>query len=368
MLYKPIPMINFLKTSIYILLFSIFFNTHAQQTEKPSPSDFMVGTWLLEKVVKDDIKNDINQTVTFNKDGKIYMQNRAIGIWKYHPQQHKLFLNTGNLNGAHQIIENKDHKLILKLNNTLTYFIKINPEKIRKDNTKSGLKGVWQLSQKIDDNSKLFLRFLLPDQYVLVEKTDQSISTTKGEWQTNEQHKTLNLTGRLDYFKGKNLIIKISNSLLILKNNNRLFSFNKLPKLVDIEQLLFSQEDFFDTNDHYKYEKDIRKLPWQNNNQIFSNLSKIKQLTYQYGELVNEINRFDTKILKANVVTNMNENNIKMDDIFNGFDRNALPEDTAMPVVKLNEYNSPLFPFDDNIFRVVKQNDTKVPAGHFFVL
>lgn len=323
------------------------------------------GHWLLEKVIEKGVTKNINRPVHFNLDGKLYMMEKTIGTWQYHATDNTLFLNTGVIEGKHQIIKNEMGKLVIQLNNTSTYFTKIDKDKISLENKKSGLEGVWVLDGKINDYLKLYIRFTLPNNLIIVEISKNSKSTSKGNWIAKTQEKTVNLIGILNYLKGENTLVEVSKDKLLIKNNDIVYHFNKSPNADVIEYLTFLSEDFDDKNGNYKYENEAQKLPWKEPYQIIQKLSKVKQLVYTYSELINEINVFNTQVLYANIITDIQKNKLKMDDIFQGFDINTLPEDTEMPVLEYNEYSSPLFPIKNNTFRVVKQEKINVPAGDF---
>ena len=130
-----------------------------------------------------------------------------------------------------------------------------------------------------------------------------------------------------------------------------------------IEHLPFEEEDFFTEDlENYKYSNEKDKLPWQDFHLLLGQLSDIKQLVYSCRQLIEETNTFETKILKADVYVKVENQRLKIDNIFNGYDRyNAAEGD-----VYLGDYengNADLYPLDERMFRVIGQEDLTLNLG-----
>jgi len=125
----------------------------------------------------------------------------------------------------------------------------------------------------------------------------------------------------------------------------------------------FTEDDFFDENDEYKYYDDEQKLPWQDSYGMIMSLENVKQLVYKYSSLIDDKEAFKDKILTANVKANIEESCLSIDYIFYGYDTYNLPEDTQLPPNKA--YSELLYPERENSFRVTGTEQITTPAGTF---
>ena len=350
---------NKMKNTLILILF-IFTGIINAQTNP------IIGDWLLEKTETEGKEQNINQVVNFDKDGTLYMQDIPFGTWKYKEENQMLFLNMNTIKGDHQIIKNKNNELVIKLNNDITYFVKIDKETIKTVNEKSGLIGVWEMDNKTDINTKIFLTFKTPDNFTLFEKRDGMESTSKGMWIINTKENTLNLIGRIENISGLNILIKVTKEEIIFKNKEKTYQFKKVVQNANkVERLSFLEKNFYEDNGEFKYYDDIQKLPWQDSYQMIAELSKVKQLVYNYSILIESTKSFETKILITNIEANPNEETLKIDNIFHGFDRYNLPEETQLPSEEYTNYSSPLYPLKGDTFRVIGEEKINVPAGSF---
>jgi hypothetical protein len=92
-------------------------------------------------------------------------------------------------------------------------------------------------------------------------------------------------------------------------------------------------------------------------------LLNINQLVYNYSTLISGTNAFETKTLTADVKATPEEEGFVIDDVFNGFDRYNLPEDAEF--YENPEYTNPLYPLNEETFRVVGSEKITTPAGTF---
>ena len=344
---------------VLLILLLIFTGISNAQT-----SD-IVGDWLLEKIENDGKTQPVNQLVSFNQDGTIYIQETPFGTWQHNTTDQTLLLNMEIIKGVHQIIKNEDNKLIIKLDGDTTYFIKIDKQAILKNNEASGLIGVWEFEKNSDTDLKEFITFKTPNAFSLFQKGEGMESTSSGTWVFNTKEKTLILIGFIEKLAGTSTLISLNETAFSIKNKDKIYTLKRvIQDAIKIERLTFTSEDFYDENGDYKYYDDEQKLPWQDTYQMIASLSKVKQLVYQFSTLIDNTKSFETKTLTADVVANQAEQTLSIDYIFNGFDRYNLPDDTAL---QPNEYNgyAMLFPFEDNSFRIVGEEETTTAAGTF---
>ncbi len=137
--------------------------------------------------------------------------------------------------------------------------------------------------------------------------------------------------------------------------------YNQIAKL---ELFTFEEEDFFNENGEYKYNNEKNKLPWDDFHLLLGQLSDIKQLVYSCVQLNEGLNTFETKILTADVYVKEGNQRLKIDNIFNGYDKNHTGEGD----VYLGDYeggDAPLYPLDERMYRVIGQEDLTLSLGTF---
>ena len=136
---------------------------------------------------------------------------------------------------------------------------------------------------------------------------------------------------------------------------------NQISKL---EHLTFEEEDFFTEDGEYKYSNEKNKLPWHDFHLLLGQLSNIKQLVYSLDQLNEEVNTFETKTLTADVFVKEENQRLKIDNIFNGYDS----YNTAEGDVYLGDYengNADLYPLDETMYRVMGQEELTLSLGNF---
>ena len=143
-----------------------------------------------------------------------------------------------------------------------------------------------------------------------------------------------------------------------------------VKKAANIERLTFTQDDFYDNDGNPKYEADAEKLPWKDPMKMYEYLKWVKFLNYTMSTLVEETNALDTKELSSKMTVDIDYEEVKFDNVFVGFDRNSLPEDTEMPTITIESdnptYASVPFPYEGYTFRVTSKNeDITVKAGTY---
>lgn len=130
-----------------------------------------------------------------------------------------------------------------------------------------------------------------------------------------------------------------------------------------IEHLPFEEEDFYTEDlENYKYSNEKDKLPFNDFHLLLGQLSDIKQLVYSYEYLNEEVNTFEIKTLTSDVFVKEENQRLKIDNIFNGYDR----YNTAEGDVYLGDYeggDAPLYPLDERMFRVIGQEDLTLNLG-----
>ncbi len=347
---------------IYLLLIVVLLGSTSLMAKNVP----VTGKWLLTKVEMGEKSQDVYSDINFREDGYAEMGGRVFGNWKYDKKK-KLFTIESEMikefSGERKVEKLNAGELILKGPKVKMFFIKLDEEKIKAENENSGLEGIWKTGNV--DGVVYSLVFELPNKFSSSESSDGSNSTSKGEWIYNGNDKTIIIMTSGRKFRGRNKIVAMNKTELKLKNKGETFSFTKFEKPdIKIERLTFSEDDFYDENGDYKYSEDTEKLPWKDYYSILESLKKVKQLVYNFNVLNTNIDAFETKTLTANVVVDSDEETVIFDNIFKGIDRASISDDEEMPTTNADS-NNPIFPFEDNSFRVAGEEEITTPAGTF---
>jgi len=240
--------------------------------------------------------------------------------------------------------------------------------------------GAWQLLNvkadgEIYENLKAI--YVFQEGGILkAARSAQSELIAVGKWKFSKKQNASIMRSTLDKdFDGNATLIKISDSELVYEKDEAILYFKRIEAAnlapdnkstsvaINIPRLNFTETDFFDDDNEYKYYDDEEKLPWQDVDDLLMSLVNVKQLVYNYAKLDNSTGEFNNEILTADVNSNPSEQALSIDYIFYGYDRYNLPEDVALQ--PNDEYLKPLYPEEENTFRIAGSEQIKTPAGTF---
>lgn len=345
---------------VFIVVFSVFSNVFANP---------VTGDWLLTKIEKENKVQEIYTPVSFKGTGDFLATDIKLGNWKFDNKAKVVKITSQQFkiaNGDNKVLKLDKEEMVLENAGTKMYFLRWNKEKAFAENKASGLIGTWKLISENDQVLRL-LTFKAPDKLYLVEKEPGVTSRASGSWLYNKKDNTLIVVmmGHKTDFRGMNKISMGKNEFT-LKNKGNTIKAIKEKTTGKIEHLNFKESDFYDADGNFKYEKDAEKLPWNDNYTLLDYLKTVHQLTYKYSVLVPDANVFKSEIFHAGVTTKNDDQKVCVDYIFNGYDKEHLPDDTALPPNCYDDgsYNK-LFPLKEADFRVSGQQQITTPAGTF---
>jgi len=345
---------------IFILLFVITLNSTAQKHPQ------IKGDWLLSKTTNKNTSQNLRQLVTFNQDGKLLIQNIPFGTWQYDKKENLLIIKAKKISGNYKLNQQSATEMQLIKKDKSLFFSKINLKQIHKDNANSGLIGLWEFKINNEIQTHRIVTFKAPDKISLIEKDTGIESRYSGIWLYQNKEKQLVIIGQMKGIRGINTKVNITTNEVNFLNNTKPVNLTKVKQVVSIEHLNFTEDDFYTKDGDYKYEDEAQKLPWTDYYQMIDDLSNVSHLVYKRASLVTGTKSFENKILKADVTANLNEEILEIDNIFNGFDRYNLPDDTQLKPNKYNQYASKLYPYEDITYRVINTTEKiTVPAGTF---
>ena len=333
------------------------------------------GNWFLKGIlVKGDL-HEMNTDFTFKDDGSAEMSGRVFGTWSYDEKNKMLTLDSKiikEFSGSRKVVTLNDKELVFSDKEAKFMLIKLDKEAIHKANLESGLVGSWKVEGIKDDmDGTNYITFKEDDTYKIKYIAEGMTSSSEGDWFYSSEKKELTLNGQTDIFKGKNNIISTTIDKIEIKNNDKILNLVKVKQASkNIERISFEVEDFWteDGDPKYNFDEEKGKLPW-NDPLAFYEIFKGKTvLKYNFSVLNNELNKFDTKTLTANVKTNEYAKFVNVDDIFNGFDSKTVSEDVGFPQneVSAEDYISPFYPRQETQdFRVLEITEITTSAGTF---
>jgi hypothetical protein len=355
---------------ISILLFAMLMIS-ASITAKQTP---IVGKWLLTKVEMDGKSEEVYQEVEFKSDGYLAMMGRVLGEWSIDKKAKNLTIDSDMVKefaGVRKIEKHSKTELILVGKNDKMFFTALDPKSIEKENKKSKLVGTWIIKTEEGDN---YLTLELPDTFKSVTKTEYSTSKSGGNWYYNSKEKTIVFIAHDRALRGKSKVIVKDKEFTLEKDGSKIIAVKQaekeLKKASEIERLSFTQEDFYNDEGNPKYEADAEKLPWKDQYKIYETLKEIKNLDYQMSTLVEDTKAFEVKNLSANLVNDLDYEQVLFDNIFGGFDRKSMPDETEMPTLNIGSNNDNYtyvpFPYEIYTFRIVSNDEQlTVKAGTF---
>lgn len=329
----------------------------------------VAGDWLLTRMESQDGAKDVYVPVSFQKNGDFMAMGMKMGTWSFDKKAKVVKIVSQQFkaaNGNNKVLKLSNEELVWENAGTKIYFQRIDKEKIVKENAASGLIGTWRLTSD-DDQMLQLLTFKAPDSLVYVEKEPGVTSRASGSWIYNKKDNYLIviMMGHRTDFRGMNKIT-MGKDAFTLENKGKTINATKEKSTGKIEHLNFKASDFYDADGNFKYEDDEGKLPWNDNYALLDYLKTIHQLTYKYSVLIPDANVFKSEIFKAGVNMADHDQKACIDYIFNGYDKEHLPDDTALPPNCFDEgsYNK-LFPLKEADFHVMGKEQITTPAGTF---
>jgi len=350
------------KLSILVVLLA-FASLANAQTKK------IIGSWLMTRVEVDGDVHEPYFITDFKESGKMEVMGMEAGTWKYDKATHSIVMESEldkDFNGKGKILKLDKKELVVSKDGAKLYYTKVDVNLISERNKVSGLIGNWEFKDMPYADATTYLTFKEPDEFSIIEKEPGVESRLSGTWIFDKEKMSLIMIGLRgeDNFNGQNKIVNLDKDKLEIKYKGQIFRAKKLKENnIKIERLAFSEEDFYDEDGEYKYYDEEYKLPWQDAYEKIMSLENVQQLVYNYAKLIEGTEMFQNKTLSADVKANAAEGMLSIDYIFEGYDKNNIPEDSELP--SNMEYTSLLFPLNGDTFRIVGTEQLTTAAGTF---
>lgn len=351
------------KTLLFTLSLFVFIGLiNAQKPE-------IAGAWLLKSVEIDGEVQYPYFVNDFQKSGAMLMMGMEVGTWKFDESSNAIVLESDfdkDFNGDMRIVNLTEKELVVEKDGAKLFYLRIDQAEVTAGNRNSGLFGSWELKGFPDPHLNTVLTFQEPDLVTIIEKGEGYEGRSSGSWIFNKEDMSLLMIGLMgqNVFNGENKVLEIDDETLSLENKGRVSKARrKIEEPSKIQELAFSEEDFFTADGDYKYEDEAGKLPWTNWSEMKKGLLKVKELGYNYSTLIEGTETFNSEILRARVKASLEEEGYHIDFIFYGYDSFNPPDDTQIPPNP--DYYEDLYPLQEDMYRVVGSEQISTPAGTF---
>ena len=321
----------------------------------------VTGQWLLTKaLVKGKIVQPY-QTVEFRKDGKLMAMGMEMATWKFDANKKQIVLKSKrnkNFNGAMKIVFLSAEQMVLKKGADTYTYSRVEPDKIKQNNEKSGLAGLWSLSGT--EYPCAFLKLDLPQDFALVRVAFGETDRASGSWIFSPKDQTIIFVGFSELLRGKVKLADLKKNSFSLQLADRTLQAKKV-KPAPIERLTFKEDDFPEEPD----EQSQARLPWKNFDDMVQFLSKVKAVRYSVGQLLPKLNvlAYPTKHL-AKVQADVQKPSVRFTNLSVSEGNASQYSEKVLNEMSSDEFH--FFPLEDFWqYRVVGNEKLTVPAGTF---
>jgi len=321
----------------------------------------IAGNWLLEKAERRGVTYWIYEPTDFTSDGTIVVGRIKNGTWQPGKDAGTLSMKSEDnrmYNGEVQIVRLNDSDLVLEFPDYTLYYVKIDPAKIKKENSESAFPGVWRVDST--DGSLTLLKFELPDILHYMKKFSSGgmmeSTTTEGAWMYDPDKASLTVSIKQGALTARLRVVQLSSDKMKLENmKSRAVLKAERDTVVSgtIERLSFSRDNFPE-NGSGEYQ-----LPWGGVEDLIDYLQSVRQLTYSMNSLVPIYEVFEHRILTRKVSTDESKETVK-------FVNSSGYRYSENVKGKLREQYNDFFPESEPVaYRITGEERITVSAGTF---
>lgn len=344
-----------MKKTLLFLALTTYINVIYAQSEK------LVGSWLITKVESADKVQEPFFIIDFKEDGKMEALEMEIGTWKYNVADNKIVMASDfdkNFNGDSKILELTESELVVDKNGEKVHYLKVDYNKIYKQNEASNLNGTWNIQN--DEDATMILKFVAPDAFIFINATGGSTETVNGTWIYNPTENTVIMIGFTPLLKGENHVVTLTKDELVLEKNGNLIRAKKSNSGSNsIERLSFKHDDIIKDETNRKY-----NLPWTDFDEMMQTLEDVNYLKYKMGNLIEATNTLKFVTVVSMVEVNLEKQNIMFTNL-EVSDRDTLQFSQNYKDGMTQTYND-FFPQEElDFYKIVGVKTLKVPAGSF---
>ena len=316
----------------------------------------ITGHWQLVSVETPQRKQNPNFLVNFKSDGAFVVMGGKLAEWKYDDRKNAVIFSNAmskQMEGKAKIVELSADKMVLKKDDLVYNYEKIDFAKLTETNEKSGLLGEWKSVDK--ENNQRFFNFASPNEVTIISVDYGSTETVRGNWLYKPESKSVIISSFTPDYRGE-YAVEFKGNELVLTADETKYVCKKTEKK-DTGKLDFKYEDFG--------ENDYPELPiWNDFSEMVATLSNIAELEYDYAKSVKGTSNFThAKIIKK-IEVNGEKPSVRFTNFY-VFGENR--EQTGERIKNnLRESFNSFFPLDEpGPYRIVGKENVSVPAGNF---
>ena len=321
-------------------------------------TDKVVGEWLLTTVKVEENVYEPYYILNFKVDGKMETMGMEVGSWKYNKDDHTIVMESTidkDFNGAVVVQKLTKKELVVKKENAVLFYTKIDSVKVRHANSNAVFLGVWKFENEM--NEIRYVKFELPDVLTVVSVFDGGNSKMNGTWMYLPKEKSIIVLAFTRFMDGKSKLIMDEDSVLNLvgkDQSNKAIRIDVSGNVV--EPLNFTYEDVENS------EEGEIPAEWHSLYSMVNYLKDVDHLTYRQGFLYPTVGVFHNSTLVLEYDVNTDEERISTYYLqVNGDDTLQYKES-----VRDNYSHNMFYPEERTYpFRVVKEETITVPAGTF---
>ena len=336
-----------------VLFFALLLSA-ASITAKELP---IVGKWLLTVAEMDGQAQEVYSKVVFKEDGYAEMDGRVFGTWSYDKKSKAVTIKSEMIEefaGQRTVSKPSKGEMVFSGDGLKLFFVKLDEEKIIKENAASGLMGLWQFSK---DEETTYIKFEAPDEVSYYAVSEYSTSSGGGTWMYNKAKQSVILMVNNRDLSGNSKVEEItSKSFKILKDGNAIEASKIEQGGVEIEKLSFTQDDIYETLDDRTVNVtfDGTEFLWNNPEAKSGYLKNIKELTYAQSEFIPKLNAYISNDITTGVTYDEDYGQINMEPLFGELSAQDYVDDNVFYPLEI-----------ENSYRITGEKQVTVPAGTF---
>ena len=256
------------------------------------------GEWLFTKAVVEGKSEEAYQIMNLGDDGSISLMGITFGSWKYSDSGNSISIKANmvkEFNGTWEIHKQPSGELIWIQDKKTFHFERYDKEETGKKNSKSGLEGVWEITDNLGGTGRDFIRFSLPDTVETVYIDEGSVQSAEGTWIYKSSTQKIIMMIHDEILRGSHSIEINGGSFVIDRNSEAEMQGKKQKENTE------NMEEMTMDPPEEEIPLNMEEFPWCRDEAIISNLDRVKSLEYIKSTLLNKINFFvrektDTKI------------------------------------------------------------------------
>jgi hypothetical protein len=315
----------------------------------------ILGEWIITTAEMGGETQNVYQLTKFKTDGYAEMQGRVFGKWKYDDKSNTLIIESEMIKefaGNWKVTADGKSKLTLKTDKSTLNLVKYDAEKIKKDNKKSGLNGVWKLNEKNDEDADVYLNFQDTEMSILYIAPGVT-GRDGGLWIYNPAEKTVVMMVRDRMLRGMSKIKTINDKTFEIENNGHKIGAVKLEQNAKNRETIALEEMDDDGDDENSAELDP-EFSWYDYEKKIENLKNVKTLKYIKSTLLQGLDVFAQEKVSAEVSFDENNYVITIGQLFDGLSTDD------------NDRENIFYPIEElNYYTVIGEKTITVPAGTF---